>query len=194
MGKERKKLAKEGKKKKLGDNTVGEKIASGGEDVTSGGEDATSGDEEKRADTGEGEEFEEEEEEEDILLKKNDALVILKTIYTQEEVDRKYNEEQADNRAQQKARDDVTEWFGLKQGKKMQKLEYKKRKKYAIKRVTIVKKSIKQATREIKEAEKEYKYIMSRSKAYDVNPAAFENHRFNSMQERDAMVMDANLG
>jgi Leucine-rich repeat (LRR) protein len=197
--KEMKKLAKEGRG--AGDTTIGEKkdsdgenIASGGEDVTSGGEDATSGDEEKRAETGEGEKLEEEEEEEDILLKKNDALVILKTIYTQEEVDRKYNEEQADNRAQQQARDDVTEWFELKQGKKMQKLEYKKRKKYSIKRVTIVKKAIKHAIRELKEAEKEYKYIMSRSKAYDDNPAAFENHRFNTMQERDAMVMDANLG
>ena len=54
-------------------------------------------------------------EEEDILIKKNDALVLLKTIYTQEEVNRKYQEEQRDNRAQQQARDDVTEWFTLKQ-------------------------------------------------------------------------------
>ena len=135
-----------------------------------------------------------EEEEDDILLKKNQALVLLKTIYTKEEVERKYQEEQDDNRAQQKARDDVTHWFEIKQGRKMQKKEYKKRKKYSLKRVTVVKKAIKQAKRELKEAEKEYKYIMSRSRAYDANPAAFENHRFNTMQERDAMVMDANLG
>ena len=76
----------------------------------------------------------------------------------------------------------------------MQKIEYKKRTEYSLKRVTVVKKAIKQAKRELKEAEKEYKYIMSRSRAYDANPAAFENHRFNTMQERDAMVMDANLG
>jgi Leucine-rich repeat (LRR) protein len=134
------------------------------------------------------------EEEEDVLLQKNDALVLLQTIYTHEEVDRKFMEERRVNLDTQKARDDVEEWFTLIQGKKMAKAEYKRRKKYGKKRVYTVKKAIRAAAKEVKEAKKEYKYVMERSDAYDANPGAYETHRFNSPMERDKLVEDANMG
>ena len=152
--------------------------------------------EESKEAAAEEEEEEEAEEmvEDDVLTKKNDALILLQTIYTLEEVKRKFREEQRLNRETQQAREDVDRWFVTVQGKKMVKLEYKKRKKYGLDRVVAVRRAIKKAAKEVKEASKEYKYVMERSNAYDANPGAYEAHRFNTPDERDKLVQDADMG